>query len=187
MLIRPIHAVLSLLMTGVQPALNGQQGMYTGKAGTVHFKSEAPLEIIEAGSKQLSGAINPETNGVAFSVRINSFQGFNSAVQRQHFMENYMEATRFPVATFTGKIIEKINYIEPGEYDVRVKGILNIHGINVERIIPGSLVVLNDTFLVLVSFSVLLNDHAINVPRLLSQKIAETIYVQIEMPLQKTE
>lgn len=182
---RPSDIVLSVMLASTPLILGAQQGMYTGKAGTVAFKSNAPLEFIQAESHQLSGAINPETNGVAFSVRINSFHGFNSAVQREHFMENYMEATKYPVATFTGKIIETISFTEEGQYDIRVKGILNIHGVNSERLMPGRLIVSKDSTEIHTLFSVPLKDHDINIPKLLSQKIAETIDVEIEMVLQK--
>ncbi len=187
MLIRPSDIVLSVMLTGMQLTLTAQEALFTGKTGIIHFKSDAALEIIEAESTQLSGAINPATNGIAFSVRLNSFHGFNSSVQREHFMENYMEATKFPVATFTGKIIETVSFAVEGQYDIRVKGILNIHGVSTERLIQGRLVSSRGVIEVSASFSVPIKEHDINIPKLLSQKIAETIYVEIEMVLQKTE
>ena len=184
---RLFQIILSLFLASGSIALVAQDGMYTGKAGTVSFTSDAPLELISAQSTQLSGAINPETNGIAFSARINSFQGFNSSVQREHFMENYMESTKYPVATFSGKLIETIPFSEQGQYDVRVKGVLNIHGVSMEGIIPGTLIISKDALEIHATFTVPLKDHDINVPKLLSQKIAESIYVQIDMTLEKSE
>jgi len=181
------HIAICILLAIMVGTLEAQEGIYTGKSGSASFKSDAPLELIQAESKQLSAAINPLTNGVAFSIRINSFVGFNSAVQREHFMENYMEANRYPVATFTGKIIEQLPFTKPGQYEVRVKGILNIHGIGTERIIPGRFIVSKSGIVLHASFSVPLHEHDIHVPKLLSQKIAETISVQIDIDLQKTD
>jgi polyisoprenoid-binding protein YceI len=175
----------AIFLVGTQLSVTGQQVIYSSKSGSIHFRSDAQLELINARSQELSGAINPETHGMAFSVQIKSFEGFNSAVQQVHFMENYMEATKYPVATFTGKIIERIKFHEPGIHDVRVKGILNIHGINTERIIPGKLTIQGDTVHVEASFTVPLEDHDIGIPRLLSQKIAEMINVQVDIDLQK--
>lgn len=185
MRVRPVNAFLVLILSASGWVLYAQTDMYSGKAGSVHFTSDAPLEMIEAESEQLSGAINPKTYGVAFSVRVSSFHGFNSAVQRDHFLENYMEESKYPVATLTGKIIEQIDFSKNGQFDVRVKGNLNIHGVTTERIIPGSLTINSDTVVIRAAFSVPLKEHAINIPKLLSQKIAETIYVQIDIVLQK--
>lgn len=187
MLMRPIEMILSFFLTSSGLSVHAQPGMFTGKDGMIQFTSDAPLEMIKAESNQLSGAINPETNGVAFSVRISSFHGFNSTVQREHFMENYLEVSKYPVATLTGKIIEKTDFTKPGLYEVRVKGILNIHGVSIERIIPGNLIVNSETIIIRATFSVPLKEHSINVPKLLSQKIAETIFVQIDLSLQKVQ
>ncbi|HMQ63788.1 MAG TPA: hypothetical protein PKE06_24100, partial [Flavilitoribacter sp.] len=71
--------------TGV---LSGQPRLMT-ETGKISFKSDAPLELIEAASNELKGVIDPGRNGFAFSVNIQSFQGFNSPLQREHFNENY--------------------------------------------------------------------------------------------------
>jgi hypothetical protein len=43
-----------------------------------------------------------------------TFEGFNSALQREHFNENYIESNRFPDASFNGKIIEDIDFAKDG-------------------------------------------------------------------------
>ena len=100
--------------------------------------------MIEAECKQLSGVLDIEKRTLAFKVKVQGFQGFNSALQREHFNENYMESDGFPEATFTGKIIENVDLTVPGEHKVRVKGMLTIPGIGKERIIPGKLIVKNN-------------------------------------------
>jgi len=107
--------------------------------GSVRFVSEAPLERIAAASTQLKGALQPPTKAFAFSIPVGTFMGFNSDIQRTHFLENYMEHKKFPQATFVGKIIEDVPFDVPGSYPVRAKGQLNIHGIAKERIIKGTL------------------------------------------------
>jgi polyisoprenoid-binding protein YceI len=175
-----------VLFVGIQLTVAGQQTIYTGKSGTAVFRSDTKLEIIHATSSTLSGAVNTEAQGVAFTVRINSFEGFNNPVQQVHFMENFMEATRYPVATFTGKIIEEVRFDTPGIHHIRVKGILNVHGVDSERIIPGTLTVETDQVHVQSRFMIRLEEHNINVPKLFSQKIAEFIAVQIDVHLEKT-
>ena len=117
-----------------------QAQVYVCKDGQVNFESDAPLELIQAQSKTLRGALDAQERTFAFTIDINSFEGFNSPLQREHFNENYMEAARFPKATFIGKIIESVDFTQPGTYILRAKGRLNIHGIEQERIIKSQVV-----------------------------------------------
>ena len=157
--------------------------LYRIKEGHIHFKSEAPLELIEAGSTKLKGLIRTEDQTFAFSVANTSFEGFNSALQREHFNENYMESTRFPNCTFSGKIIEPIDFTKDGLYTVRAKGKLAVHGVDVERIIKATLTIKGNTVSVQSEFIVPLQDHNITIPKIVNQKIAEEINVTIDATL----
>ena len=95
----------------------------------MNFISQAELELIKAASNETRGIIDPSTNQFAFSVQVNTFNGFNSALQRDHFNEKYMESDKFPKASFSGKIIEQVDYSKNGSYDIRAKGDLDIHGV----------------------------------------------------------
>ena len=131
----------------------------------------------------MSGVLDIEKRTLAFKVKVQGFQGFNSALQREHFNENYMESDGFPEATFTGKIIENVDLTVPGEHKVRVKGMLTIPGIGKERIIPGKLIVKNNGIDLACDFEVPLSDHDILIPRFVYQKIAEVIRVQVKATL----
>lgn len=159
------------------------QSYFIAKNGQMHFRSDAPLELIEATSEELNGVLQPENNSFAFAIEIRSFQGFNSPLQREHFNENYMESRRFPRATFTGKLIEDIDFSFPGTYEVRAKGQLDIHGVKQERIIKGKMVIGPDRIGITAAFTVLLEDHQIRVPQIVYQKIAEEIEVDMDITL----
>jgi len=159
----------------------GDEEVYIGESGKIHLRSEAPLEIIQCESKFLRGVINPENKSFAFRVSINSFHGFNSDIQRTHFMENYIEQRKYPEATFTGKLIEDIPFNVPGTYSVRAKGELDIHGVRKERIIKGTLIVKNNSAQIQTSFSVPVVDHGIAIPKIVKQKIAEQITVAVDI------
>ncbi len=161
------------------------QNRYNLKEGSVYFKSDAPLELIEAESKDLKGILDVEKSTFAFSIPMNSFRGFNSGLQREHFNENYLESTRFPNATFSGKVIEQIDFTKDGEYTVRAKGKLTIHGIEQERIIRSTVIVGNGKINISSRFTVLLKEHEIDIPRIVFQKIAEEIEVKIAATLVK--
>lgn len=159
------------------------QDLFSCDNGKVSFKSDAPLEIIQASSDQLRGIINPKNSEFAFSVDIKTLEGFNSVLQHAHFDENYMETSRFPRATYDGKIIDMIDFSKPGTYNVRSKGYLDIHGVKSERIIPCTLTIDDNSIRVTSEFFVLLSDHDITVPKVVRQKIAEQIKVDVNAVL----
>lgn len=165
-------------------ALAPVKSLYLAKDASIHFKSEAPLELIEATSTKMKGVLKPADQTFAFSVPNSSFEGFNSALQKEHFNENYMESAKYPASTFTGKIIEEIDYETDGTYTVRAKGKLNVHGVEQERIIKATLQIKKGSITVTSSFTVPLADHNITIPKIVYQKIAEEISVDINAVFQ---
>lgn len=172
--------LLMIVLVGVQTAGSTQPELFRLSAGGIQFKSDAPLEVIQASSEELRGLIDPQKRSFAFSVPMNTFQGFNSPLQQEHFNENYLESSKYPNATFSGKIIEDIDFEAIGEYTIRAKGILKIHGIEQERIIKSKLSIRDKSLEVIADFSVLLEDHNITIPKIVYQKIAEEIQVQVK-------
>ena len=164
-------------------AQDGKSNIYRTETGHITFVSDAPLELISAESKELKGAVDPEKLTFAFQLDVRTLKGFNSPLQQEHFYENYIESEKFPVATFSGKIIEKVDFKNPGTVPVRAKGILKIHGVEQERIINCTLNIKENGFEVGSEFIVPLEDHEINIPRLVYQKIAEEIKVTINAEL----
>lgn len=155
--------------------LSGQ--IYNTNLGTVKFRSEAPLEIIKAESDQLKGALNLDNKTFAFKLFIRSFDGFNSPLQKEHFYENYLEVKSFPESIFKGKILEVIDINAAGDY--RAKGVLTIHGLSNEIIIDVHLEPVEDGLLFSSSFDVALKDYEIDLPRIVYQKIAEIINIEV--------
>lgn len=149
--------------------------------GEVTFKSEAPLEIIQARNNAIRGAINTNNNQFAFTVPIRYFEGFNAPLQKEHFNENYMESHLYPNAIFSGTILDEVDWTKPSKQTVRAKGLLNIHGVKVERIIKGDLTISEEGESISTNFQVLLEDHDIRIPRIVWQKISETIEVRVSL------
>lgn len=175
-------ALLCLATLGAWLPQTGE-GTYRCENGKVQFKSDAPLEVIQAHSSKLRGILDPDRKAFAWTVEIATFEGFNSPLQREHFNENYLETTRFPKAVFSGKIIEDIDFSQSGTYPVRAKGKLVLHGVEQERIIKGQLELRNGIARVRALFTVPLADHDIAIPKVVYQKIAEEISVSVEAEL----
>lgn len=171
-------AFMMVFATGVYA-----QKIYEVKNGSIRFFSDAPQELIRASSDQLKGVFDTRKKTFAFRIDIGSFMGFNSPLQREHFNENYMETTKFPTAVYSGKIIEDVDITKDGEYNVRAKGKLNIHGMEQERIINTKIKTKNGKCVVRSEFIVPLADHHIKIPRVVYDKLSPEINVQVNATL----
>lgn len=172
-------AIFLVMLTGY----TRQENLFFTDSGHVEFTSDAALEFIQASSNELAGILNINDLSFSFTVPMASFQGFNSALQRTHFNENYIESEKFPHSTFKGKIIEEIDFTSPGTYQIRAKGNLNVHGTDKDRIIRCTVQVEKGTISVESSFTVPLNEHKIKIPSIVQQKIAEIIDVSVRLKL----
>lgn len=172
---------MAIILVSISAVITaGGQNIYKTSTGVINFKSDAPLEVITATSKKMEGVIDAEELTFAFTLQVRSFEGFNNGLQQQHFYENYLETDKYPTATFSGKIIEHVNLKVPGTYTIRAKGQLTIHGRSKERIIKTEIISTGDQLKAKSSFIVPLVDHQIEVPRIVNQKIAQEISVQVQ-------
>jgi len=183
MLIRSARniCILPLVLCLVTFRVGGQttSDIFVVKSGNIFFHSNAKLELIKAESTKLRGAIDAVKRTFAFAIDINSFEGFNSPLQKEHFNENYMETTRFPTATFSGRIVEDDDFTRDGTYNIRAKGKFTIHGVEQERIIQGDLQVKNGVIKLRCFFTVFLSEHEIKIPKIVYEKLASEITVDI--------
>ncbi len=157
--------------------------IFRANTGKVSFLSSAPLEKIKASSTKLYGVIDPVKRIFNFAIPISSFDGFNSPLQKEHFNENYLESQKIPKAFFKGKIIEEVDLSKVGTYNVRAKGMLNIHGIEKEYIIKAKIVSAGNKINIESNFNIILNDFGIRIPKVVNQKIAEEIALTINIDM----
>jgi hypothetical protein len=171
----------SLLLLALAYTARAQN--FTSNTGKIKFTSDAPLELIKAESGQTMCVISGADKKFAFKVKINSFEGFNDPLQKEHFRENYMESEKYPFATFSGKIIEDVDLSKSGTYNVRAKGMMNIHGVEKEKIVKARIIVKENSCEIDSAFDIPLADHNIKVPKVVNQKIASVIFVDCKASL----
>ena len=159
------------------------QKIYSTNKGSISFRSDAPLELITASGNTLFGRLDIDKKIFAFGIKVNSFTGFNSPLQREHFNENYLESTQYPNASFSGKIIEDIDFSTDGIYTIRAKGNLSIHGVVQERIIKSELLIKDGILSIKSNFTVFLADHNISIPKVVHEKLASEIKVEVKADL----
>ncbi len=159
------------------------QSQFHLASGRIDFKSEAPLELIAAGTSTFRAVVDVTKGEFAIIIPIRNFIGFNSPLQQEHFYENYMEIESFSDATFSGKILEPVQYSE-NPYTITLKGQLSIHGVKKQRIIEATCTWPDRaTIMIVGAFQVPLADHNIEIPRVVFQKIAEVIDVNVTATL----
>ena len=167
-----------LLTTGL---LMGQE-VYFSKTAKIHFHSEAPLENIEGNSDKGIILIDNKKKEVTANILIRSFY-FENSLMREHFNEKYLESHKYPMAKFKGKYDDELDLTLPGEYEITVRGKLEIHGESENRIVNGKIIVDEKGILMTCDFDVNLNDHNIDVPSILTKNIADVVQIKIKVDL----
>lgn len=158
------------------------QTLYKATNAEVSFFSKTPLENIDGKSETATTLANLETKDIAFVIQNNSFK-FPNKLMQEHFNEKYMESEKYPMSNFRGFIQEDINLKVAGTYKVNVKGKLNIHGVIQERTIAGTIIVKEGSIQLESDFKVKVADHKIEIPSVVTAKIAEELDVKVSATL----
>jgi polyisoprenoid-binding protein YceI len=109
---------------------------------------------------------------------------FEKALMEEHFNENYMESTTYPNGTFEGKVANWSNGWNDGAtHEVVAAGALTIHGVTVEREIPATIKWNGKAWEIESTFNVSPTDHAIEIPKMVRNKIAESLEVTVNAAL----
>ena len=154
----------------------------TIKSSSISFFSDGLLEDITAVNTASQAILNLVDGAFVLRIPITSFQ-FPNQLMQEHFNENYLESDKFPVATFKGKLNRTFEMGRIINTTFEAQGELMIHGIAQERIILVDISDEKKGVKIQGKFDIALEDHDIEIPSLLFQKIAEIIAVDIEIHL----
>lgn len=171
--------ILFFLFTLSGAGVATAQDVFLSTTCTVSFFSETPVENIDAVSKQVVGAINVKSRSVFFKAKLTTFE-FKKALMQEHFNENYVESEKFPFSTFNGTINEPVDLTQNGTYAVTVTGTFNLHGVDQNRTIPGTITIKDGTLDLTSEFDVKMSDHDIKIPTVVVKNIAETVNVKVK-------
>jgi polyisoprenoid-binding protein YceI len=170
-----LSAVFALLLSA---SLNAQQ--FFTKNGTISFFSKTPMENIDAKNSQVMSVLTLPSGDFKFSLMMKSFH-FEKALMEEHFNENYVESEKYPKSTFNGKIADadKINLKKDGDYKVTVSGELTLHGVTQKITVPGVLTVKSGKLSATSTFSILLADYKVTVPKMVEANISKSIEISV--------
>ncbi len=102
-------------------------------------------------------------------------------MQKEHFNENYIESYKFPKSTFKGKInnLDDINFAKDSTYPAGVAGKMTIHGVTKYIATKENFIVKGRTIVGTSTFNIAPADYNIEIPKIVSEKIAKEIKVTV--------
>ena len=154
--------------------LNAQRSV--DREGVISFFSTAPLEDIRAESAKAIGIIDLETGEVAVSIPMSSFE-FPKKLMQEHFNDNYIESEKYPRATLVGSLVDWNKDDLNGTMDFDFMGELEIHGVKQPLSTVVQISENGEILNVQSKFNVRLEDHDIDIPTIVIEKIAEVVEV----------
>ncbi|WP_348811369.1 YceI family protein [Flavobacterium maritimum] len=153
------------------------------RTGKIKFEASVPsFEPVAAVNNSVS-AILDESNGEFAALALIKAFKFKVPLMEEHFNENYIESSKYPKATFKGKIInfDASKLTTSGKYDL--EGDLTIHGVT-KKIKTKITLVLKDGKLYLTnSFTVKAQDFNIKIPSIVKSKVSEDVTVTVDFIL----
>lgn len=148
------------------------------KTGTINFEASVPsFEEVKAKNNAVTCIFNTNTGEIAALALMKGFR-FKVALMEEHFNENYIESSKFPKATFKGKI-ENFNISDLGNStkEYTLKGKLELHG-KTKDITSTAKIKKNGSDIELkTAFNVNTDDFAIEIPSVVSKKVSKKVLV----------
>lgn len=175
--------IITLLVLVIAANFGFAQKIIT-RSGEIKFEASMPAFEEVAAKNNTASAILDSSNGeIAVLALIKAFK-FKAPLMEEHFNENYMESSKFPKATFKGKIVNfdasKLS-TKKTEYDL--EGDLTIHGVTKKVKTKIALVQNGEKLSVVSNLVVKAKDFNIAIPSLVKSKIAEDIAISIKLQL----
>jgi len=162
------------------------QEKYMTRTGTVYFKSNAEIEDgVEATNKSAACVLNTDNGEIVFQVAMKAFR-FEKALMEEHYNENYLETTQFPKSSLRGSIVNYSKDLLDGKaHEITIEGEFNLHGVTKMISEKGTIQMIDRQIVLKSHFLVPLEDYKIAIPKMVQDKIAKDIDVDLDMILDK--
>ncbi|MDY7394826.1 YceI family protein [Aureibaculum sp. 2210JD6-5] len=162
------------------------QEKYIDKKGQITFEaSEKAFEEVKATNKSTTVILDVGTGKIASVALVKEFR-FKNALMEEHFNENYVDSDNYPKAKFSGEIIDFNNEgLSENKLELKLNGTLEFHGEKKE--ISSVVYVSENNGIIFLSgkFTVTPQDFAIEIPKIVRNKIAKEVHVSFDFQLKK--
>jgi hypothetical protein len=174
--------VLFIILVAIVSQLSAQR--YMTRNAEVYFLSDKEaVELVEARNTQVGAVIDLTQSELAFQIQLRAFH-FDIALMEEHFNENYVESEVYPKATFRGSFIDLPSDLSLQKQLV-VKGMMDFHGVQKEMEISVQLQIIDEVLYGESEFVLSCADFGIEIPKLVSDKLADEINVTVKAVLTK--
>jgi hypothetical protein len=148
------------------------------KTGTITFEASVPsFEEVKGKNTAVTCILNTTNGEIAALALMKGFR-FKVALMEEHFNENYVESSKFPKATFKGKIEDfDISKISTSAKDYTIKGKLELHGKSKDISSVAKIKKIGSDIEVKTTFSVNVSDFNIEIPSVVSKKVAKKVSI----------
>jgi hypothetical protein len=153
------------------------QEKFITKSGEINFEASVPsFEEVKATHNSVSAII--KSNGEFASLALIKGFRFKVALMEEHFNENYAESSTYPKATFKGKVKDfDISELSTDDKEYVIIGMVNMHGVDKKIETKAFIRKVNDIIFLDTQFILKPEDFNIDIPSVVSSKIAEEIHV----------
>src|SRR3954470_10405306 len=160
---------------------------YITRNGNISFYSHTPLEDINAENNEVASALNSSTGSFEFKAAIKSFH-FKKTAMEQHFGdEDYIDAEKYPKASFSGKItnLSSVDFTKDGNYNVTVQGNLTVRDVTKPITVQGAISVKSGSVTAQAKFDVNRKEYHVIGPAFVQQKIEDEIHISVNCQYEK--
>ena len=151
--------------------------------GQIKFEASVPaFEPVAAENNTVSAVLDMSNGEFAALALIKAFK-FKIPLMEEHFNENYIESSKYPKATFKGKILnfDASKLTSSDKYDL--EGDLTIHGVTKKIKTKISLVSNNGKINMTSNFTVKAKDFEIIIPSVVKSKVSDNVAVTVNFIL----
>jgi polyisoprenoid-binding protein YceI len=154
------------------------QEKYKTKTANITFEASVPsFEEVKGTNENVSAILNTKTGEFASLALVTGFR-FEVALMEEHFNENYMESIVFPKAIFKGKLDGfSMSDVSEEISEYTLKGSITIHGVTQPLKAQVKVKKVNDIIELVTEFILKPEQFNIKIPKIVSNKIAEEVFV----------
>ncbi len=148
------------------------------KTGQITFEASVPaFEEVKAKNDAVTCILNTSNGEIAALALMKGFR-FKVALMEEHFNENYVESSKFPKATFKGKIEGfDESKISSEAKSFTMKGKLEMHGKTKEINTTAKIKKVGNDIEIKSSFKINTDDYDIAIPSAVSKKVNKNVDV----------
>jgi hypothetical protein len=154
------------------------------RTGAITFEASVPaFEQVKATNNAVTCIINTTNGEIAALALMKGFR-FKVALMEEHFNENYVESSKYPKATFKGKI-EGFDYskLTSTNKEYTIKGTLELHGKTKDISVKSVLKKSGETINMVADFVINTDDFGVEIPSVVSKKVAKDVKVNFDFEL----